>query len=65
MGSNGASVINDLGDAICDGSSLFLGEGSGVNEAGLVQNNLTMDRVHFILLNTVEVIRAIGSNSLY
>ncbi len=38
LGSGGASSINDLSDAIFDGSSLFLGSGAGISDDGSNQN---------------------------
>ncbi len=43
-GGSGASAINDLSDAKYDGTSLFLGEGAGINDDGTSNSNTAIGK---------------------
>ena len=63
LGSGGATSLNDLSDAIFDGSSLFLGSGAGTNNTG--SNNTTVG-INALHSNTSGFANtAIGSEALY
>lgn len=64
IGSGGAADINSLSDGKFDGSSLFLGNGAGDNDAGNNFNTGIGERVLFLNL-TGNRNTAIGYRSLY
>ena len=65
LGSGGAAQINDLSDAIYDGSSLFLGLGTGINDDGSTNSNTAVGRYTFTSNETGFQNTAIGGNALY
>jgi len=63
--STGAVNINDLTDAIYDGSSLFIGNSSGINTVSSAFNNLAVGENSFYSNTTGSQNTAIGSSTLY
>ena len=65
LGSGGASSINDLSDAIFDGSSLFLGSDAGVNDDGTDNQNTAvgLSALHSNTTGNANV--GLGTSALY
>jgi hypothetical protein len=63
--STGSVNINDLTDAIYDGSSLFIGNSSGINTVSSAFNNLAVGENSFYSNTTGSQNTAIGSSTLY
>ncbi len=63
-GGAGADSINQLADAIYDGSSLFLGEGAGVNDDGTANNNTAVGKNALKSNSSGTQNTAVGSDAL-
>ncbi|MCB9211673.1 MAG: hypothetical protein H6609_20110, partial [Ignavibacteriales bacterium] len=61
----GVSQINDLSDAIYDGSSLFLGLGTGINDDHSTNSNTAVGPYSFTFNTSGFQNTAIGANALY
>jgi len=65
LGSGGVSAIDDLTDAIYDGSSLFLGAGAGVNDNGTSNFNTAVGNNALNNSTTAVNNTAIGAGALF
>jgi hypothetical protein len=64
-GGSGVSVINDLNDAKYDGSSLFIGEGSGINDVSTFKGNTAIGKDALYSNTTGFFMTANGFQALY
>jgi hypothetical protein len=64
LGSGGAAELNDLTDAIYTGRSIFIGEGSGINDDGSNNSNTAIGFNSLNLNTTGAENTAIGVNTL-
>jgi len=65
VGLGGAAEINDLTDAIYDGSSLFLGNGAGINDDGTSNYNTAVGTSALYNNTTGSYNNATGISALY